>query len=262
MRSAKANVDLGNGLRESGDFVLFRLRGGSTIESNTIESKHSHSAITRRGGRGGGLTTNPPSASIADLLAASARGCGLGCSSMLIDLAKVRESEQPLLVEADFDERALRITEESLARLEGPAHAKLKVTVRGDAVRVTGRVQAELRVVCCRCASTFERPLEKAFDLDYAPDPAVKPDGEEVALSYSDLGVGFYHNDELDLRNVVAEQIFLDVPMKPLCREDCHGLCDQCGADLNQGECGCERKSSDPRLAPLLDLKRRMNERD
>ncbi len=181
---------------------------------------------------------------------------------MLIDLAKVRESEQPLLVEADFDERALRITEDGLARLESPAHAWLKVTVHGDAVRVTGKVRADLRIVCCRCANSFGRKLEKGFDLDYARDPEVKPDGEEVALSYSDLGVGFYHNDELDLRNVVAEQIFLDVPMKPLCREDCHGLCDQCGADLNQGDCGCVRKSPDPRLAPLLDLKRRLNERD
>jgi uncharacterized protein len=60
--------------------------------------------------------------------------------------------------------------------------------------------------------------------------------------------------------DVVAEQVHLALPMKSLCREDCRGLCPECGANLNLGSCGCRRGSGDARLAPLADWKRRRKE--
>ncbi|MFW5872616.1 MAG: YceD family protein, partial [bacterium] len=56
---------------------------------------------------------------------------------------------------------------------------------------------------------------------------------------------------EVDIRQILKSNIFLDLPIKPLCSEDCKGLCPQCGQNLNKGDCNCERDIIDPRLAKL-----------
>ena len=63
-----------------------------------------------------------------------------------------------------------------------------------------------------------------------------------------------YSGKEIDLQPAVREQILLSVPPPPLCREDCKGLCPQCGKDLNEGECGCDRTVLDPRWAALKGI--------
>ena len=62
-------------------------------------------------------------------------------------------------------------------------------------------------------------------------------------------------DDQIDLDEVLREQFYLALPMKPLCREDCAGLCPQCGTNRNTGTCSCETEPEDPRLAPLRRLK-------
>ena len=62
---------------------------------------------------------------------------------------------------------------------------------------------------------------------------------------------------ELDV--IASEQIYLNLPLKPLCREDCQGLCPTCGANRNRLKCGCRSEELDPRLAPLLELKKKLD---
>jgi uncharacterized protein len=83
-------------------------------------------------------------------------------------------------------------------------------------------------------------------------------DGATAAgdLSVEDLSFGFYEREEVDLAPLVRETMILALPTKPLCREDCRGLCPRCGANRNGGECGCRQEWSDPRLEVLRDLKR------
>jgi uncharacterized protein len=64
-------------------------------------------------------------------------------------------------------------------------------------------------------------------------------------------------DDEVDLRPLLIEQIQLNVPMKPLCRPDCAGICPTCGANLNAGSCGCATEEVDPRWKALEALKER-----
>ena len=178
---------------------------------------------------------------------------------MLVDISKLRETGQPLVVETSFDQEALSLAADGVVHLPKPLQTRCRVTVHEDRVRVQGWLAAEMSVTCSRCLRLFSSRLEKTFDLEYAPDPKVEREGEELALNYEDLGVGFYRDEQLDLGSAVGEQILLEIPMKPLCAEDCRGLCDQCGADLNQGDCGCVRETVDPRLASLLELKKRLN---
>jgi uncharacterized protein len=176
---------------------------------------------------------------------------------MIIDLNELRKKNTPLHVEADFGEKQLNFRS-PLASLQNRTHSQLRVLLSGERVLVDGRIQGDLEVTCCRCAKGFPQHVEKEFSVEYWPDPKVTHEGEEMELSYDDLEIGFYREDKIDLSALVAEQILLDIPMKPVCREDCKGLCDQCGADLNEEVCGCERKKLDPRWAVLAKIKNKM----
>jgi uncharacterized protein len=175
---------------------------------------------------------------------------------MLIDINDVRRREKPLFVESALDLADIKVKED-LAQVREPVQIACRISSSGKKVRVKGEVVAQLELTCSRCLGAFQRRVEKRFDLDYEVDPEVDPENDEVALTYDELSVGFYRNDELDLRVVAAEQVFLEVPMKPVCMDGCKGLCDQCGVDLNKDSCSCERTTIDPRLAVLADLKKK-----
>lgn len=177
---------------------------------------------------------------------------------MIIDLNDLRERGESLFVEKDWDEQELELqnADSSLQRL---VHSAAEITISGDRVSIAGRLEVNLELTCCRCLQHFDKFCQKSFELEYWPDPEVDPDGDEVTLSYQELVIGFYRNNKLDLSAVVCEQILLEIPMKPVCRRVCKGLCDQCGHDLNKGDCKCRRIHPDPRMAPLWELKERLS---
>lgn len=128
-------------------------------------------------------------------------------------------------------------------------------TIRKDEPRfmLGGRLQARLQVTCGRCLEPFMLPVDTQVDLTYVPHPEQAAD-DEVELSQDDLTTAFYRDQTLDLAEMVREQFYLALPMRPLCREDCKGLCPRCGTNLNQGTCACDVRWEDPRLAGLRTL--------
>jgi uncharacterized protein len=80
-------------------------------------------------------------------------------------------------------------------------------------------------------------------------------DEEEVELAEQDLVSAVFSGDEIDLLPEIGEQVALAVPLKPLCSEQCKGLCPLCGADLNTAECGCSREPVNLKFAALKDFK-------
>lgn len=177
---------------------------------------------------------------------------------MVVDIGQLRQRERPLFLDLLLSTRHLAL-DRSSCLLKGSARAQLKLSLLGDTVRVRGAISADLEVFCSRCLKRFGEPLEKEVTLEYHPDPVREEEGEDIELSYSELNVGFYRDDQLDLGVTVGEQIVLDLPMKPVCVETCEGLCDQCGHDLNDGPCSCCTQPLDPRLAMLAELKLKMN---
>ncbi len=178
---------------------------------------------------------------------------------MFVDINELRERNEPLLIVKDFSEKELKI-DNSISALQYPAHSEVKVSLWGERVCVEGELGADLVLTCSRCLKLFARKIRKGFELEYRPDPVVETEGEELGLTYTDLEVGFYRDDRLDVRAVISEQIVLEIPMKPVCQKACKGLCEQCGADLNEGPCNCLPGSIDPRFEPLVELKRKMGE--
>jgi DUF177 domain-containing protein len=125
-------------------------------------------------------------------------------------------------------------------------------------VHVRGRLDAAVQIDCARCLGRYDVQLGQELDLFYLPRAVAEPEAEEeeVELSDRDVVVGYYDADRLDLGEAVREQILLGLPLKPLCREDCQGLCPRCGKDRNLGPCGCapEEEPGDSRLEPLRRL--------
>jgi uncharacterized protein len=122
--------------------------------------------------------------------------------------------------------------------------------------RVAGRVTGEIELTCGRCVEAFTLPVVGDFDLRYVPRP-VSAAVSERELGEDDLTTAFYDDDQIDVSQLIGEQIHLALPMKPLCSEDCKGLCPHCGTNLNMGSCSCSEKWEDPRLAVLKALARK-----
>ncbi len=133
-----------------------------------------------------------------------------------------------------------------------PVLLELEFESAPDGVRVRGAITGSLPAACTRCAVPIQWPLDLRVDEFFCrPDiPLITPRGprhSEIPAEDAYLLEG----DTVDLNEMVNDLILLSLPMRMLCREDCRGLCPVCGADLNQGSCGCRRDRMDPRLEIL-----------
>ena len=134
--------------------------------------------------------------------------------------------------------------------LDGVFPFQTPVSVRGTIVNRAGIVTMQaaadctMRFVCDRCAADAERQLH--VPMEHILVSALQ--NEDDADAYIVVPDG-----KLDLRQLTLEDIFLFLPSKLLCKDDCKGICPTCGKNLNDGPCGC-KKEVDPRLAALLDF--------
>jgi len=122
--------------------------------------------------------------------------------------------------------------------------------------QLTGTVTTMLELPCSRCLEPFTMPVDQTFDLRYQPHAQNTGEGERE-IEEDDLTTAFYENDEIDLGQLMREQFYLALPMKPLCADDCKGLCPLCGKNLNRETCDCNRTWDDPRMAALRELRHR-----
>jgi uncharacterized protein len=140
-------------------------------------------------------------------------------------------------------------------RIVAPVQVEFEVHKDKDKFRLVGLARTELELSCSRCLEPFRLPVDSAFDLRYHPASEMATEAE-AEIEEDDLETSYYRDDQLDLNELLREQFYLVLPMKPLCGEACRGLCPQCGTNLNTGSCDCAPTRVDPRLAALKDLKR------
>lgn len=157
---------------------------------------------------------------------------------------------------ADFPEIA------ALAQDNGPLfHEPLRFFLRlqrtGELVEVDGRCQAQVTLHCSRCLQPLTLALDEAFSVTFAPEERREGDApaDDVELEREELGLIAYRDDSLELRDALQEQLIMALPIRPLCTENCAGLCPVCGIDLNRQRCDCIREPFNNRFAALADLK-------
>jgi uncharacterized protein len=144
----------------------------------------------------------------------------------------------------------------------GEGRAELDLYADGSHAFASGTFKGYLTVACSRCVGPVRLDLAETLKVTFMPPsempkdddepPATAEDGAEVAEG--DLDLFPFDGDKIDLEPLMREQFVLAIPYAPLCKEDCKGLCPQCGIDRNTASCTCE-KPIDPRLAALKGLK-------
>jgi len=169
---------------------------------------------------------------------------------MQLDLTRYRQPEehfsrtfQPADVQQEGD----------AYRIVAPVRLDFEIQKDKEKFRLVGEAQTELELPCSRCLEPFRLPVEGSFDLRFLPASELA-EGEEREVQDEDLDTSYYRDDSIDLNELLREQFYLALPMKPLCRDDCRGLCPQCGTNWNTGTCTCTTEWEDPRLAALKGL--------
>jgi uncharacterized protein len=143
------------------------------------------------------------------------------------------------------------------AELKAPVTTDFVLTHKERNLRIDGMVETSIVFRCSRCMKEFCKPFTAKFDLIYLPQPKWTSEGAEIELKYEDMEVGYYNGIAFDVNVMILEQIELAMPMQYVCREDCKGLCFQCGADLNEGACSCKKEEPDVRLSVLLEFQKK-----
>lgn len=156
--------------------------------------------------------------------------------------------------EYDFEEWALEeLTEEAHLTRPLTGHVQLMRTRAG--ILVTGTVHTQVEMVCSRCLTTVREDLDITVEEEFIPTVEVNTgavmdwrdltDDEALLISTQHI---------LDITEVVRQDLIVTLPMQPLCRPDCKGLCPVCGQNLNEGTCHCQVEDIDPRWAVLASL--------
>ncbi len=161
------------------------------------------------------------------------------------------------IVIPEIPEEGLVVELEEKISIEGfsvssPVKAQLSVNKIENEVMVTGNLAVELEMACSRCLKDVRQAQDLPVSVVY--HPADEIGSEKHGLHDDEMDMGFYTGEELDVDELIREQILLSVQMKPLCKEDCKGLCPKCGIDLNTATCTCVQKEIDPRLEVLKKL--------
>ena len=139
-----------------------------------------------------------------------------------------------------------------------PIKTALKAIPIGDMIKVTGEMNTVICLPCGRCLVEYETPLKSRFELTYVPripEALQEEEQEEVEISAAEMGLIYFEGEEINLQDGIQEQVILAFPIKAICKENCKGLCANCGNDLNEGDCGCDRQPPNNKFALLNNLK-------
>lgn len=166
-----------------------------------------------------------------------------------------REEFQPDVIDLGKEVRQLTpLKSTGRAELVEEHHGKHKVI---KDIRIRGKLSAGLELQCARCLDPVRQDVSRDFELLYRPLGA-DAGRDELSVTDAEAEIGYYQGEGILLEDVLREQVLLALPLKVTCREDCKGLCPQCGKNLNQEQCSCEMPAGDPRWAALKDIRSRM----
>lgn len=171
---------------------------------------------------------------------------------MLFNVAQLMKASVGTALEADFHEEHVQLDDD--LKVIGPidGHVRMRRINLNNGLLVDGRVDLTLRLTCMRCLNEFEQPMHVPFmerfqpTIDVFTGVALPPIEEDDVFAIDD-------HHQVDLTEAIRQRVLLELPMVPICREDCAGLCPQCGRDLNLGPCDCQPEE-DARFSILKDL--------
>lgn len=161
---------------------------------------------------------------------------------MIIDIERL--PEDGLQVCKDFEFYSVELVEEKAVFIE-PVRTQVTVKKIGEEIFIKGSMTTRLSFICCRCLSPFEFQVESDFNLVYLSEEL---ELAQEQLYLNDMNKAYYYNQQIDLKEIILEQLNFTFPMRPMCTEDCQGICPVCGRVNKKGKCSCLVDESDVRL--------------
>ncbi len=172
---------------------------------------------------------------------------------MKLKLGEIEEGAKNVSLREDLKTLGLSWKD---GRFRSPIQCELEVRRKGDRFLLQGEVTTQVDAQCSRCLKEFALSLRVPFKLiiKLSPQGGIADNLEEGFLLLSPQA------ETLEIGERVRQLILLALPLKPLCRPDCRGLCPVCGQDLNEGECNCRREAPDSHWEKLKSLKQKESE--
>lgn len=170
--------------------------------------------------------------------------------NMIFNVAQLMKARVGTSLVNDFHEEDIQLDDD--IEVIGPIDGHVRMRRTNQGLLVDGWVELTLELSCNRCLKSFEQPMHVDFEEQFYPTvdvitgmPLDPFDEDEI------FPIDAHH--EVDLTEAVRQNVLLALPMVTICREDCKGLCPQCGHDLNLGPCEC-KPEVDARLSVLEQL--------
>jgi uncharacterized protein len=170
---------------------------------------------------------------------------------MIVELNDIEGS--PRRFDFDISPDALDFEDSGLS-LNTELHASGEVEKTAAEVVVRGSITGDGEIECSRCLQPVEQKLKIDFQANFVRPEHFSVD-QEKEVPVSDLDTDVLEGDRLDIKDIVREQILLNVPEQVFCKPDCKGLCPKCGANRNLIDCKCDLNEIDPRWAALKNWK-------
>ena len=158
-----------------------------------------------------------------------------------INVAQIKKrlvGDKPLAV--DLEPAELEISHEEMGII-GTVKLVGSMSNAGDVLLLQAHMECQVQRTCGRCLQEFVGVTKAEVVEKFYPASADNIENDAFV----------YDSDVIDITEPLREGLLLAEPMQALCKPDCRGLCPVCGADLNDGDCGCDRLTVDPRLAAL-----------
>jgi uncharacterized protein len=130
----------------------------------------------------------------------------------------------------------------------------IRMVRTADGILVTGHLHTSVELVCSRCLEQFAMPVNMALEEEFRPTIDIQTGATLPLLEDDEPATRIDVHHILDLTEVVRQNILLAIPLYPVCRSKCAGLCPQCGKNWNEGPCDCKQEELDPRFQALRQL--------
>ncbi len=186
---------------------------------------------------------------------------------MFIKIADLDDEGFRLSIDSSSDLSDKRSKKEELALRESLLDINIKVgkDLKGtlsldkskDVLTVEGHIKTSVSFLCSRCLIDLEETIDSDFkDVFLIKEFEVASEGEELEITGREIGSDYIASGNIDTNDFFIEQVALRIPQRPLCKDECKGLCPSCGVNLNKEDCGCKKEDRvDPRFAGLKDFK-------
>ena len=157
-------------------------------------------------------------------------------------IIRLSEIDDVLVVKGSLEASRFMEVEKNEFHIATPVAYALTVRKFDNLFTVSGPITFEALFTCGRCLKEFRESISMDMNIKLVPETET-PKASEYELKNEDMDIYYYNGDEIDLDPFIYEEVLLDMPSRPVCSEDCKGLCGICGKNKNFETCNCNEIS-------------------